>query len=121
MGVQVDEAGRDRHSRRVDFLRAAPVHCADRDDNAVLYRDIANERLRPGAIDDQAAADHRVELLCHFALLLRLASAAQTSALLSFVPNIRVIVLPMIAGHGLVPVARPLAMAWTSMVARSLS
>ncbi len=60
--VHVDEPGRDEHPGRVDGLRGFAVERAarDRDDHAVLHRDITVESVGAGAVDDRAAGDLQV-------------------------------------------------------------
>ena len=61
MGVDVDEARRDEPLIRVDRLGGRSVHVADRDDAAVLDRDIAPAGQRTGPVDDGAVADKNIK------------------------------------------------------------
>ena len=60
VGVQVDEAGRDQQAGRVDLPCRVAVDGADRGDDAVGDRDVADERLAAEAVDDGAVADDQV-------------------------------------------------------------
>ena len=65
MGVDVDEARRDRQAVGIDLLAAARRHLADFGDLAVLDRDVAAEGRSTVAIHDGAAAYDDVEFAGH--------------------------------------------------------
>ena len=62
VGVDVDPSRRDQRAVRVDFAATGAVDRADRNDGAVLHRDIAGGRRRSGPVDDRATADDEVEV-----------------------------------------------------------
>ena len=59
--VRVDEARRDDETRRVDDLGRVLVDRADGNDAPVADADVGAPRRRARAVDEQAAADQRVE------------------------------------------------------------
>ena len=69
MGVDVDPAGGDEHSFRVDLTLAGSDVIADCDDAVAVDRDIAAEFGCAGAIDDASVADgdvvHVVRVCSH--------------------------------------------------------
>jgi hypothetical protein len=62
MGVDIDEARHDEAAGGVDFLRAAPVDGADRDDAVAGDCDIGDEARRAAAVDDASITDDEIKI-----------------------------------------------------------
>ena len=60
VSVDVDEAGRDEQTGRVDFAPRRASLAADRSDLAAIDSDVADEAGLAGAVDDFSIADYEV-------------------------------------------------------------
>ena len=69
VGVDVDEARRDRQPLGVDLLAPGAGNAADGGDAAVLHGDIGLARRTARAVEHGAVAHHQIELSGHGPLL----------------------------------------------------
>jgi hypothetical protein len=65
VGVDVDEAGCDHRTVRIERLRRRAGHLADGGDLAVAHAHVAPPRRCAGAVDHGSAADEEIVLLAH--------------------------------------------------------
>jgi hypothetical protein len=62
MGVNVDKAGRNNHALGIDLVVASLDACANGNDLAIPYSDIAEIALGTGAVDNATVANNELRL-----------------------------------------------------------